>query len=60
MSDTNARDHAESVFDRNKRRDEEFKDALKQEEARHAAAVENMQRLRALRLSRSRKPTSNK
>ena len=60
MSDTNAREHAESVFDRNKRRDEELKDALKQEEARHAAAVENMHRLRALRLSRSRKPTSNK
>jgi hypothetical protein len=60
MSDTNAREQAESVFDRNKRRDEELKDALKQEEARHAAAVENMNRLRALRLSRSGKPTSNK
>ena len=57
MSDTNAREHAESVFDRNKRRDEELKGALKQEEARHAAAVENMHRLKALRLSRSRKPT---
>ncbi len=57
MSDTNAREHAELVFDRNKRRDEELKGALKQEEARHAAAVENMHRLKALRLSRSRKPT---
>ena len=60
MSDTNAREHAESVFDRNKRRDGELKDALKQEEARHAAAVENMHRLRALRLSKSTQSTSNK
>ena len=43
---------AETVFDRNKRREAEINDALRQEQARHEAAVKNMQRLRALRLKR--------
>jgi hypothetical protein len=41
---------AETVFDRNKRREAEINDALRQEQARHEAAVKNMHRLRALRL----------
>ncbi len=32
MSDTKVREHAKSVFDRNKRREAELRDALKQEE----------------------------
>ncbi len=46
---------AETVFDRNKRREAEINDALRQEQARHEAAVKNMQRLRALRLARDTK-----
>jgi len=48
----------ESVFDRNKRREAEINDALRQEQARHEAAVKNMQRLRALRLARDAKPNN--
>lgn len=51
MSDTKQREIAESVFDRNQRREAELNDALAQEAARHAAVVKNMQRLKALRLS---------
>jgi hypothetical protein len=43
---------AETVFDRNRRREAEINDALRQEQARHDAAVKNMHRLRALRLAR--------
>jgi hypothetical protein len=43
---------AETVFDRNTRREAEINDALRQEQARHNAAVKNMLRLRALRLAR--------
>ena len=46
---------AETAFDRNKRREAEINDALRQEQARHAIAVKNMQRLRALRLERDQK-----
>jgi hypothetical protein len=46
------REVAEIVFQRNQRREAEINDILKQEQARHAAAVKNMQRLRALRLAR--------
>ena len=53
MSDTKSR--AESVFNRNQRREAEINDAVKQEAARHAAAVKNMHRLRALRLAREAK-----
>jgi len=49
---------AETVFDRNKRREAEINDALSQEQARHRAAVKNMLRLRALRLARDTKEES--
>jgi hypothetical protein len=52
MPDMKQREIAESVFDRNQRREAELNDALAQEAARHAAVVKNMQRLRTLRLSR--------
>jgi hypothetical protein len=54
-SDTNQRAVAERVFEHNQRREAEINDALKQEEARRAAAIENMHRLRALRLARNTK-----
>ena len=49
---TSDRQVAESAFDRNKRRESEINDALKQESARHDAAMKNLQRLRALRIER--------
>jgi len=58
MSSTKQREIAESVFDRNQRREAEINDALKQEAARHDAAIKNMHRLTALRLARQRKITT--
>ena len=55
MIDMRTRAVAESVFDRNKRREAEINEALKQEEARREAALKNMLRLRALRLARDAK-----
>jgi hypothetical protein len=55
MSNTDQRAVAETVFDRNQRRETEINDALKQEHARREAAVKNMYRLRALRLKRDAK-----
>jgi hypothetical protein len=55
VSDTSQRAVAESVFERNQRRETEINNALKQEEARRAAAIANMHRLRALRLERDAK-----
>ena len=55
MLDTNQREIAESQFERNQRREAEVEDALKQDRARHEAAVNNMHRLRALRLARDAK-----
>ena len=52
MPDTNQHEIAESQFERNQRREAEIEDALKQERARHEAAVNNMHRLRAFRLAR--------
>ncbi len=52
MLDTSQREIAESQFERNQRREAEVESALKQERARHEAAVNNMHRLRALRLAR--------
>ena len=49
---------AETVFERNQRRDAEITEALKQENARREAAVKNMYRLRALRLERDQKDKS--
>jgi hypothetical protein len=54
MPDT--REIAETIFQRNQRREAEINDALKQEYARREAAVKNMYRLRALRLERDKKP----
>jgi hypothetical protein len=51
MIDKDARAVAETVFEREKRREREIGDALKLEEERHAAIIENMRRLRVLRLS---------
>lgn len=58
MVDTNQREIAESQFERNQRREAEVEDALKQERGRHEAAVNNMHRLRALRLARDAKSIS--
>jgi len=55
MLDTKTQVVAESVFDRNKRREAEINEALKQELSRREAAVKNMHRLRALRLARDTK-----
>jgi hypothetical protein len=55
MTDDNQRALAETVFEREQRREKEINEALKIEGARHAAAVQNMHRLRALRLAREAK-----
>jgi hypothetical protein len=55
MTDDNPRALAETVFEREQRREKEISEALKIEGARHAAAVQNMHRLRALRLSQEDK-----
>ena len=52
MVDPRQRELAETVFERNQRREKEINNALKQEYARREAAVKNMYRLRALRLAR--------
>jgi hypothetical protein len=41
MSDTNRHEIAESLFERNQRRESEINEALKLEAERHAAAVRN-------------------
>ncbi len=53
----NQRQLAETVFERNERRETEINNAMEQEHARREAAVKNMYRLRALRLERDQKPT---
>jgi hypothetical protein len=58
MLTANQLEVAETVFDRNKRREAEINDAIRQEQARHRAAVKNMLRLRALRLARDTKEES--
>jgi hypothetical protein len=55
MSDDNQRALAETIFERGQRREREISDALKLEAKRHEAVVQNMHRLRALRLSREDK-----
>jgi hypothetical protein len=52
MANPKRREVTETVFARNRRREAEINEALKQEAARRAAVVKNMHRLRALRLSR--------
>jgi hypothetical protein len=53
MADAKVR--AERVFDRNQKREAEINAALKEEAARHTAALKNMQRLKALRLAQEEK-----
>lgn len=48
----NSRAFAETVFEREQRREKELKGAMKLEAERHEAAVKNMHRLRALRRER--------
>jgi hypothetical protein len=55
MTDSDKRELAETVFERDQRREAEINDALKQEYARREAAVKNMYRLRALRIARDEK-----
>jgi phosphopantothenate synthetase len=52
------REIAETIFQRNQRREKEINDALKQEYARREAAIKNMHRLRALRLERGKRVIS--
>lgn len=59
MLDTNQREIVETQFERNQRREAEVQDALKQERARHEAAVNTMHRLRALRFARDAKLTGS-
>ena len=53
MFDTSQREIAESQFERNQRREAEIEDALKQERARHEAAVNKAVDLTALPFKRS-------
>jgi hypothetical protein len=46
---------SETLLERNQRREAEINAALKQEADRHAAAIKNMRRLRALRLQHDKK-----
>ena len=49
MPDTKQRAAAETLFERNQSREMEITQALQQEEARRAAVIANMHRLRKLR-----------
>ena len=53
------RDLAEALFEPKQSR-EEIKNAIKLEEARRAAAIKNLYRLRSLRLSRDQASTQSK
>jgi hypothetical protein len=53
MTDNSLRQRAESVFNREQRREREIAASVDLEAARHQAAIENMKRLRALRLSKT-------
>ena len=55
MINNDPRAVAETLFEREQRREREISDALKLEEERHAAVIKNMHRLRALRLARDAK-----
>ena len=59
MSDAEQRDTAEALFAPKQSR-EELKNAIKLEEARRAAMVKNLYRLRNLRLSRDHARTNPK
>ena len=55
MPDDKQREIAETVFERNERREAEINNALKQEQVRREATIKNMRHLRALRLARDAK-----
>jgi len=55
MPATNQHAVAETVFERNQRRETVINHALQQEEARRATVIANMHRLRQLRLQRDQK-----
>lgn len=59
MPGTNQREVAETVFERNQRRETEINQALQQEEARRATVIANMHRLRQLRLQRDQKSNAS-
>ena len=59
MSDAEQRDIAEALFEPKQSR-EEIKDAIKLEDARRAAMVKNLYRLKSLRLSRNQANTQSK
>ena len=59
MPDPEPRNIAEAVLDPKPSR-EEIKDAIKLEEARRAAMVKNLYRLRSLRLSHNQDSTQSK
>jgi len=58
MTDENQRALAETVFERERKLEKEISEALKIEAARHAAAVQNMRRLKALPLALEAKANS--
>jgi hypothetical protein len=55
-----ATQRSEATLDRNQRREAEINEALKQEAARHAAAIKNMHRLRAWRRMKKLNPPRRK
>ena len=57
MTDSSQRALAETVFQRDETGERAPGDALRLEEARRAAAVENMRRLKALRLAQNSSKT---
>jgi hypothetical protein len=59
MSDAERRDIAEALFAPKQSR-EELRDAIRLEEARRAAMVKNLYRLRSLRLSRNQSSAPNR
>ncbi len=59
MSENDPRAFAETIFEREQRREKEITNALKLEAERHEAALRNMHRLRALRLERDRNANAN-
>jgi hypothetical protein len=59
MSDTEQREIAEPFFEPKQSR-EHLEDAIKEEEARRAAMVKNLYRLRSLRLSRDQASTQER
>ena len=56
MTDSSQRALADTVFQRDETGERAPSDALKLEEARRAAAVGNMRRLKALRLAQDARP----